>query len=154
MSMKTLAYKGYLGSIEFTLDSGGFLYGKLLYANDLVTYEAKNPSELEKEFKDAVDDYLETCKAIGKSPDKSFKGSLNVRIGEELHRKLAIYSATEGQSINEIIKTAVEQKLSEPISQRHFHEHVITLKSESTEMPFNIKPESFDFWTNSSQTEQ
>lgn len=49
-------YKGFVGSIEIT---GGKHHGKLLDIKDLVFYTAKSLEELEKEYYEAVDDYLE-----------------------------------------------------------------------------------------------
>ena len=37
------------------------LFGKLAYIRDLVTYEAESLSELEKEFRQSVDLYLQDC---------------------------------------------------------------------------------------------
>ncbi len=75
--MSHLKYKGYLGTIEPQLD-GETLYGKLALIRDLVTYEAKDLTALEREFVLAVDDYLAFCEEVGKTPDtpcKSFKAS-------------------------------------------------------------------------------
>ena len=82
--MKTMNYKGYLGSVEFSLEDN-CLFGRLLHVNDLVNYEADSPVLLKKAFKEAVDDYLATCKQLGKEPDKFFKGSFNVRVTPGLH---------------------------------------------------------------------
>ena len=56
---------------------------------DLVLYriECADIQNVEKEFHEAVDDYLEFCKEVGKEPDKEYKGSFNVRISLELHKK-------------------------------------------------------------------
>jgi len=35
-----------------------------------------------------VEDYLETCKALGREPQKVYKGVFNVRIEPELHKKV------------------------------------------------------------------
>ena len=58
--MENLRYKDYKGSIEFSA-SDNILFGKIINTNDLVTYEANSIEKLEKEFRLAVDDYLETC---------------------------------------------------------------------------------------------
>jgi len=34
-------------------------------------------AELEQDFKAAIDDYFETCRKIGKEPEKPFKGAFN-----------------------------------------------------------------------------
>lgn len=108
--MNVLRYKGFLGSIEAS-PADKCLYGKLLYIDDLVTYEAETIAQLESEFKDAVDDYHHTCKEAGKEPMKPFKGSLNVRIGQKLHKEVALHAAFSGMSLNEYIKLAVQNQV-------------------------------------------
>ncbi len=44
---------------------------------------------------------------------KPFKGSLNVRIGPELHKEAALHAAMYGMSINEFIKIAVQSKIKQ-----------------------------------------
>lgn len=105
-----LQYKGYLGSYKISLEDEVF-FGKVEFIKDLVSYEGTNASELKAAFEEAVDDYLISCKAQNKKPDHPFKGSLNIRIGEELHRKVAL-SLKNGQSINSFIKNAVEKAVS------------------------------------------
>ena len=102
-----LKYKGFIGSIDISTEDK-CLYGKLLYVNDLVTYEAKTIAELEKEFRKSVNDYLKTCDELGREPAKPFKGTLNVRIGGELHKEAALYATLRGVSINEYIKSAIK----------------------------------------------
>ena len=61
----TLKYKGYISSIEYSVEDKCF-YEKLLEINDVVMCEGNTIEELEESFKHMVDDYLETCKGIGK----------------------------------------------------------------------------------------
>lgn len=103
-------YKNFIGSIEVSTQDK-CLYGSVLYVNDLVTYEAKTVDTLEKEFRKAVDDYLKTCKTLGREPLKSFNGTLNVRIGSALHKEAAEYAALHDMSINECIKNAVQNQV-------------------------------------------
>ncbi len=109
--MNPLQYKDYLGSIEVDQESGVF-YGKVLFINDTVTFEGKSYDELIKAFSEAVDDYIETCKEIGKESDKRFTGSLNVRIKPQTHRNLAIKAASEGVSINHLISKKLEDSFT------------------------------------------
>lgn len=104
-------YKNFIGSIEVSTQDK-CLHGSVLYINDLVTYEAKTVDALEKEFKKAVDDYLKTCKKLGREPSRSFNGTLNVRIGSDLHKKTAEYAALYDISINEYIKNAVQNQVA------------------------------------------
>lgn len=108
MSSNTLKYKGQIGSIEHDLDRG-MLYGKLLFINDLVTYEAESLRALEAEFKVSVDEYIADCEIMGIQPNKPFKGSFNIRIGRDLHKKLAMKAADEGLGLNEAVQQAVER---------------------------------------------
>ena len=57
-------YKGYYTLIHFDSEDK-VLYGKIENANgDLVTFESDSAKEIEKEFHDAVDDWLEFKKEI------------------------------------------------------------------------------------------
>lgn len=109
--MKVFHYKGFIGSIDVD-PQDKCLYGKLLYVNDLITYEATTVAKLEFEFKQAVNDYLDTCKALNREPMKPFKGSLNVRIGQALHKEVAVHAAMCGITLNEYIKMALQQQIS------------------------------------------
>jgi len=108
--MNALHYKGFIGSIEASPEDN-CLYGKLLYTTDLVTYEGKTVNQVKKAFKEAVDDYLLTCKQLNRAPIKPFKGSLNVRIGPDLHKEAAMHAATHGVTLNEYIKHAVQHQI-------------------------------------------
>ncbi|MFN3235281.1 MAG: type II toxin-antitoxin system HicB family antitoxin [Gammaproteobacteria bacterium] len=113
--MKVLRYKNYIGSIEVSIEDQ-CLHGQLLYINDMVTYEAKTVDALDKKFKEAVDDYLVTCEKLKREPLKPFKGSLNVRIGSELHKESAIQAAILGLTLNEYIKLALKNQLLRRVS--------------------------------------
>ncbi|MDX9814662.1 MAG: toxin-antitoxin system HicB family antitoxin [Sulfurimonadaceae bacterium] len=77
--------------------------------NDLVTFEAQNAIELEENFKNAVDEYILTCKELDREPQKVFKGVFNVITGSKLH-KLAVLNATKiGVSLNTYIKNLIEK---------------------------------------------
>ncbi|MFA6052910.1 MAG: type II toxin-antitoxin system HicB family antitoxin [Methylobacter sp.] len=139
---KTLQYKGFLGSIEMDLDEF-FMFGELLFINDLVTYEAKSLEELQREFEISVDDYLETCKELKREPQKPYSGTFNVRIGGELHRQVAIHSLLSGASINDFVKTAVQEKIED---KKHIHNHIHYHASEVVEnVTFGKKEE--EQWT-------
>ena len=81
-----LKYKEFIGSVHFS-GSDEVFHGKIEGINDLVTFEGESVQTLKKAFKEAVDDYLRLCEQVGKPAVKSFKGSFNVRISKELHRK-------------------------------------------------------------------
>jgi len=105
----TIEYKGYIGSIEFSSEDKCF-YGKLEMINDLVTFEAKNADELEQNFYNAVDEYLETCKALSRDPEKVYKGVFNVRIDPELHRKIYQEALKAGMSLNAFVQSVLKKE--------------------------------------------
>ncbi|HSX19493.1 MAG TPA: type II toxin-antitoxin system HicB family antitoxin [Gammaproteobacteria bacterium] len=102
-----MEYKGYYGSVHLDQDEL-FFYGKLEFIRGLITYEGNTARQLRASFEDAVDDYLETCKRKNITPEQPFKGSLNVRIGKDLHRQIAIAAAQQEISINAYIKNLLE----------------------------------------------
>lgn len=106
--MSMLEYKGYLGTVEYSADDH-CIFGKLAFIRDLVNYEATTVAKLEKEFRDAVDDYLKTCEEQGREPNKPFKGSFNVRTGPDIHRALAI--AANDTTLNAYVCEAIKEKL-------------------------------------------
>jgi predicted HicB family RNase H-like nuclease len=79
--------------------------------DDLVNYEGTSVKELIKAFQEAVDDYVETCQRLGKEPNKTYKGSFNVRIPADMHREAAIYAASKDISLNDFVKTAIQAAL-------------------------------------------
>ena len=106
-----LKYKDYLASVHFSAEDEVF-HGKILGINDLISFEGTTVKELKKAFTEAVEDYLETCKSLKKAPDKTYKGSFNIRIPTELHRQAAIHSALKNISLNDFVRQAIDSTLS------------------------------------------
>lgn len=106
-----LEYKGYYATLHFSAVDDVF-HGKVIGINDLISFEGASVKELKKAFKEAVEDYLETCKTLKKSPDKTYKGSFNVRIPSELHREAAIAASLKNMSLNDFVKNAIHFTLS------------------------------------------
>jgi len=105
-------YKEYIGSIDANVQDL-FLHGRILFIDDLVTYEAESLPELKTSFQEAVDDYLLTCQKLNRNPQQSFKGTLNVRIGPALHKEIALHAEMGGISINEYIKKAIQRQVEQ-----------------------------------------
>ncbi|MBQ8956745.1 MAG: type II toxin-antitoxin system HicB family antitoxin [Lachnospiraceae bacterium] len=101
-----LEYKGYHTKIEFNMESMT-LRGKIEGINDYVDFESEDISSIEQEFHSAVDEYLEFCKEVGKEPEKEYKGSFNIRIAPELHKKLALRALKDGISLNSEVEKAL-----------------------------------------------
>lgn len=121
-----IKYKDYCGSIEIDMEAK-ILHGKLLFISDIVTYEGNNAEELEVAFKDAVEDYLQTCEELNREPQKPYSGTFNVRIGEELHKKIAHKAAINDkfQSLNDLVKYALNLCIEEDNGHTVHHVHHI-----------------------------
>lgn len=101
-----MEYKGYHTKIEFDVESMS-LRGKIEGINDYIDFEAEDITTIEAEFHSAVDDYLEFCAEVGKDPEKEYKGTFNVRISPELHKKLALCAFKDGRSLNAEVEKAI-----------------------------------------------
>lgn len=101
-----MEYKGYYASVHFSSEDDVF-FGKLLGIDDLVNFEGGSVKELKKAFYEAVNDYLETCTELGKEPNKTYKGTFNVRISTDLHKAAAVYAASNNISLNEFVRAAI-----------------------------------------------
>jgi len=99
-------YEGYYGSVEYS-DEDSLFYGRIIGINDHITYDGHNVEDIRKNFQNAVIEYLKICTHIGKEPDKSYKGTFNVRIAPSLHKELAIYSASHGKTLNSTVEEAI-----------------------------------------------
>ena len=99
-----LTYENYTGSVEYSHEDRCF-FGKIEFINDLITFEATTVDELEANFKEAVESYILTCKALNRKPQKQFNGVFNVRPGVELHMAAARKAMEMGVSLNAYIKS-------------------------------------------------
>lgn len=106
-----IEYKGYVGSVEFSSEDELF-YGKVQGIRPLISYEGSNASELVNDFHNAVDDYIDLCESEGKKPEKAYKGSFNVRVSPELHKKIAIYAMEHNITLNSFIEHSLEKELA------------------------------------------
>jgi predicted HicB family RNase H-like nuclease len=103
-----MQYKGYYGSVHFEYKDLVF-HGKIQFIRALVTYEATDAKGLKKAFEEAVLDYLAMCLDQKIEPEKPFKGSLNVRLGPQLHRRVAIAAEQHYLSINKFIADTLDR---------------------------------------------
>lgn len=87
------------------------MFIKVLHIDDLLLAECQTAQEVEPTVMALIDDYLVTCAANGKEPAKPFKGSFNVRIDPDLHKKAAWRAAESGQSLNAFVSNAIEEKV-------------------------------------------
>jgi len=102
-------YKGYAAAVEFD-DQARVFHGEVAGTRDVVTFEGASVDELERAFRDSVDDYLEFCRQRGEEPDKPFSGKVPLRIRPELHRRVHLAAASSGMSVNAWLSTVIEKE--------------------------------------------
>jgi len=98
-----LEYKDYVGTVNYSAEDDTF-YGKIEGINDLVLFEGESVSELKEGFEDSINDYLKTCKELGKEPNKTYKGVFNVRVPSSIHKKLSLIASKNGLKLNELVR--------------------------------------------------
>jgi predicted HicB family RNase H-like nuclease len=100
-----LEYKGYFGTVE--ADQGTFV-GRVAGLRDVITFEGSTFAEVEKAFRDSVDDYLDFCAKRGEQPDRPYSGKIPLRVSPEIHRRAALRAQAEGVSLNQWIARRIE----------------------------------------------
>jgi predicted HicB family RNase H-like nuclease len=101
-----MRYKGYEAIVEYDEEDKIFV-GRVLNTRDVIVFEGATVEALESSFRGAVDDYLQDCQQIGKSPERPFSGRFNLRIPPALHRDLALKAARVGMSLNALVEEAL-----------------------------------------------
>lgn len=108
-----MEYKGYIGKVEID-DDAGILHGEVINVRDVITFEGESVDEVQKAFRDSVDDYLDFCAKRKESPEKPFSGKFVVRLPAELHRKAYIQAKLKDKSLNgwvtDVLETALQNE--------------------------------------------
>ena len=104
--VNSLNYQDYTATITYSAEDEVF-FGKVIGLNDLILFEGTSVAELKQAFAEAIEDYLETCKNLGKSPDKAYRGSFNVRVPASLHKRAALVASQHQVTLNDFVKTAL-----------------------------------------------
>ena len=61
MKHKNLKYRNFIGSVEYS-ETDKILFGKVQGIRGLISYEGQNIDEIEQDFRDGIDEYLEIYK--------------------------------------------------------------------------------------------
>ncbi|WP_031527231.1 type II toxin-antitoxin system HicB family antitoxin [Dyadobacter crusticola] len=105
--INALFYNGYTANIHYSPADEVF-FGKLIGVNDLVTFEGTSVEALKQGMQEAVDDYIETCRVLGKQPEKSYKGVFNVRVSSDLHKRIALLASQYNVTLNDFVKSVLQ----------------------------------------------
>ena len=103
-------YKGYLGTVEYD-DQAKIFHGDIINTRDVITFQGTTVKEIERAFRDSIDDYLAWCKEDGVEPEKPYSGRFNVRLSPELHRQIAVIAKKKRVSLNSFVEKAITDEI-------------------------------------------
>ena len=106
-----MEYKGYLGSVEYDAQAKIF-HGDIINIKDVITFQGTTVKEIEKAFKDSINDYIAWCKEEGVEPEKPYSGKFNVRLSPKLHREIALLSKKMRISLNGFVEKAINDEIA------------------------------------------
>ena len=105
-----MKYKGYEAIIEYDEEDRLFT-GHVINTRDVIAFDGLTVDELEQSFHAVIDEYLEDCQAMNKTPDKPFSGQFNLRISPELHRKISLTAKKQNISLNTFVEQTLEKEV-------------------------------------------
>jgi predicted HicB family RNase H-like nuclease len=109
--MIMMEYKGYVGMVEFDADAKIF-HGDIINTRDVITFQGTTVTEIEKAFRDSINDYIAWCKEEGVEPEKPYSGKFNVRLSPQLHRQIAILAKKSRMSLNSFVEKAITDEIA------------------------------------------
>ncbi|HWZ51097.1 MAG TPA: toxin-antitoxin system HicB family antitoxin [Granulicella sp.] len=57
-------------------------------------------------------EYLAFCEAEGRTTNTPYKGSFNVRLPQELHKRAALYAEEHNRKLNSVVPEALQEFLT------------------------------------------
>jgi predicted HicB family RNase H-like nuclease len=108
-----MTYKGYAARVEYSEEDGCFV-GRIAGIRDVVGFHGDSVSELRSSFEEAVDDYLETCRVLGRDPDHAYSGQFRLRLKPELHARAALAAEMQGKSLNAWVADVIARSVAAP----------------------------------------
>ncbi|TGQ46617.1 MULTISPECIES: type II toxin-antitoxin system HicB family antitoxin [unclassified Mesorhizobium] len=113
--MNAMTYRGYSARVDYD-DDDEIFFGRIAGIRDGVSFHAETVAGLKAAFHEAVDDYIETCAKIGKSPQKPYSGNLMLRVDPSVHSKVALAAEVAGKSLNqwgeEVLREAADKQIA------------------------------------------
>ncbi len=71
MSENIMRYKNYAAKVEYSPEDGCFV-GRVLGTRDVIGFHGESVAELERDFRETMEFYFDTCRREGKDPDRFF----------------------------------------------------------------------------------
>jgi predicted HicB family RNase H-like nuclease len=106
--MTTMTRDGYIASVELD-ENAGLFHGEVINTRDVLTFQGRTLEELRTAFADTIADYVDWCRARGKTPERPYSGHFTVRVSPDLHRRVATAAVRDGKSVNAFVADALER---------------------------------------------
>ena len=103
-----LKHKGYTGYVEYD-DEAKLFHGEVVDTKDVITFQGRSVDEIEKAFRESIEDYLDFCTQRNDKPDRPFSGKFVIRMSPKLHHQIYIKSTKDGKSINKWVIDTLEK---------------------------------------------
>ena len=109
--MNMMTYQGYAARIEYSDEDEAFV-GRIAGIRDVIGFHGESVHDLRAAFMEAVDDYLETCKKLGRAPQKPYSGKILLRVDPRIHARAAASAEAQGKSLNAWAQEVLEKAVS------------------------------------------
>ena len=106
-----MEYKGYIGIVEYD-DKAKIFHGDVINTRDVITFQGKSVSDIEKAFRESINDYIRWCEEDGVTPEKPYSGRFNLRLSPDLHREVAVTAKKMKMSINSFVERALLDEIN------------------------------------------
>ena len=107
-----MEYKGYLGTVEYDSQAKIF-HGDIINTRDVITFQGTTVKEIERAFRESIDDYIAWCEEEKIEPEKPYSGKFNIRLSPELHRRIAILAKERKMSLNSLVEKAISDEITQ-----------------------------------------
>lgn len=104
--MNTMTYKGYSARVEYD-ERDNIFVGRVLGIRSIVSFHGVTVTGLRREFRAAVNDYLDDCASAGIAPEKPASGKLLLRVPPEVHGQALVAAQVAGKSLNQWVADLV-----------------------------------------------
>ena len=107
MSANIMHYRGYPARVEYSAEDG-CLVGRVLGIRDIIGFHGDSVAEAEKDFREAIDFYLESCGRRGKEPDRPESGEIPFSIPADIYSQISLAAEVSGRTVNDMVIGALQ----------------------------------------------
>lgn len=106
--MNIMTYKGYAARISFDAEDEIF-FGNIAGIADVIGFHSDSVAGLKEAFHEAVNDYIDTCERLGRSPQRPYSGKMMFRVDPEIHARAAKAAELAGKSLNQWAEEVIDK---------------------------------------------